>query len=77
MVVKLALINQDEELKLITISWNKENPEEIALAEKEFNKYIRKGWLAFVVLPDNKNIQVFRFDPNFEKVHLTPTFEGG
>jgi hypothetical protein len=67
----------EEKARRITISWSRENPEETALAEKKFNKYIRKGWVAFVVTSDNRNIQVFKFDPKFEKVHLAPTVEGG
>jgi len=62
---------------MITLSWNKEDPAEIASAEKMFKEYTRKGWLAFVVTTDNKTNQVFTFNPEFEKIQLVPIVEGG
>ena len=61
----------------VTLSWSKEEPEEIALAEKKFKEYIRKGWLAFVVTPENHRVQVFTFHPEFGTIQLVPIAEGG
>ncbi len=62
---------------MITLSWNKEDPEEVASAEKKFREYTRKGWLAFVVTTDNKKRQIFTFNPEFERIQLVPLVEGG
>jgi len=62
---------------MITLSWNKENPEDVASAEKTFSEYIRKGWLAFAVTSDNKKKQLFSFNPQLERIHMVPIVEGG
>jgi len=64
-------------VKLITLSWNKENPQETARAEKTFNEYIRKGYLAFTTINKNIKMQVFSFNPEWEKIQLMPIMEGG
>lgn len=70
-------IASSEDQSMITLSWNKENLEEIALAEKKFREYIHKGWVAFVVTSDNEKKQVFTFDPVFERLQLIRLVEGG
>lgn len=67
----------EERARMITLSWDKEDPAEIASAEKMFTKYIRKGWLAFQVTSDNRKRQVFSFDPKLGSVQLVPLVEGG
>jgi hypothetical protein len=62
---------------MITLSWNKEDPEEVASAEKKFRKYTRKGWLAFVVTPENKKKQIFSFNAALQSIQLVPLVEGG
>ena len=69
--------SREEPVKMVTLSWDKEDPEEIASAEKMFIKYIRKGWLAFQVTSDNRKRQVFSFDPELGSVQLVPLVEGG
>ena len=44
--------------------------------KKEFEEYLRKGWIAFTLTSDEKKILVYKLDPNFEKVILTPIIEG-
>ena len=67
----------EERVRMITLSWDKEDTEEIASAEEMFIKYIRKGWLAFQVTSDNRKRQVFSFDPELGRVQLVPLVEGG
>ena len=67
----------EERFRMITLSWDKEDPEETASAQKMFIKYIRRGWLAFQVTSDNRKRQVFSFDPELRKVQLVPLVEGG
>lgn len=72
------ILNEERfKFKKITLFWNKEDSEETASAERTFREYIRKGWLAFVVTPDNKKKQVFTFNPEFERIQLVPLVEGG
>jgi hypothetical protein len=71
------IVPTEEKFGLVMLSWNKENPIEIASAEKTFKEYTRKGWLAFIVTSDNKKKQVFTFDPDFEKIQLVRLVEGG
>ena len=66
-----------ENVQKIQISWNKENAEEVALAKKKFEEYIRQGWLAFTITSDNKKVQIFTFNPVLEKIFLVPLSEGG
>ncbi len=70
-------IVSSEEMKSIILSWNKENPEAVLEAEKEFIKYIRKGWMAFAVSSNDKKAQIFTFKPESEEIHLFPFIEGG
>lgn len=67
----------EERFRMITLTWDKEDPEETASAQKMFTKYIRSGWLAFHVTSDNRKRQVFSFDPELGKVQLVPLVEGG
>jgi len=69
--------SREESVKMVTLSWDKEDPEEIASAEKMFIKYTRKGWLAFQVTSDKRKRQVFSFDPKLGSVQLVPLVEGG
>jgi hypothetical protein len=67
----------DEPLRRITITWNRENPEETEAARETFIRYIRRGWLAFKITSDGKKKLIFRFDPSAEKIQLVPIVEGG
>ena len=49
----------------------------IERAEKIFTKYLKKGWIAFAVTPEEKRIHVYAFDPTVEKIILAPVVEGG
>nr|ADP09455.1 hypothetical protein E48-1C_10 [uncultured marine crenarchaeote E48-1C] len=66
-----------ENVRIITLSWNKEDDEEIASAKSMFREYIRKGWLAFAFTSGNIKKQVFTFNPEYEKIQLVPIVEGG
>ncbi|MCW4021242.1 MAG: hypothetical protein NWF14_08455 [Candidatus Bathyarchaeota archaeon] len=70
-------IPSKETARIITLSWNKEKPEEVASAEKTFREYTRKGWLAFAETSNRKKKQVFSFNPCLERIQLVPLVEGG
>jgi hypothetical protein len=58
------------------VSWNTDNAQEVAFAEKKFRQYLADGWIAF---SDNANgrKQIFKFDPTLERILLMPPLGGG
>lgn len=60
----------------IKITWSKDNSEEIALAEKIFKEYIDKGWFA-IGEALGKKTQIFKFNPEFDRIILAPLNMGG
>jgi len=72
---KIAATKESD--RMIVLSWNKEDSEETASAEKTFREYIRKGWLAFALMPDDRKKQIFNFDHDFGSVQLVLIVEGG
>jgi hypothetical protein len=65
------------ERRPFTLTWRMEDPKEVSLAKERFMEYVKAGWLAFVVTPENRRVQVFEFDPRLERVVLIPFAEGG
>ena len=60
----------------IRLTWNKGNRGEVDRAEKMFNEYTEKGWLAIGEVA-GKKMQIFAFNPDLEKIVLTPLALGG
>lgn len=67
----------DDRTRVIILEWNKDDADEVERAEKTFTTYLKKGWIAFAVTPDEKRIHVYAFDPTVEKIILAPVVEGG
>ena len=67
----------DDRTRVIVLEWTKDDVDEVKRAEKTFTSYLKKGWIAFAVTPDEKRIHVYAFDPNVEKIILAPIVEGG
>jgi len=65
------------ERRPLTLTWRMEDQEEVSLAKKRFMEYLKAGWLAFAVTPENRRVQIFEFDPRLEKIVLIPFAEGG
>ena len=61
----------------VKLTWNKRNQEEVRMAEKSFNEYIRSSWMAYCVNVDQRKIQIFTFNPDLEEIFLIPLEEGG
>lgn len=58
--------------------WDKNNPDEVSSAETQFKKMTKKGYLAYMVKKDGeKGEQITSFDPEAEKIILTPPVRGG
>ena len=60
----------------LRLTWRKDNDKEVALAEKTFKEYINKGWLAVSEVLGQKT-QIFTFNPDLEKITLSPILVGG
>ncbi|MDQ1281423.1 MAG: hypothetical protein QG670_2688 [Thermoproteota archaeon] len=70
--------NQDEgESAIIRLSWNRNDLEEVKMAEAKFKEYVRSGWLAYYLNVDKEKVQIFSFNPDLEEVFLIPLVEGG
>ena len=59
------------------LNWDRTNISEVKNAKKQFDHYVKQGWLAFAVRSDNIPRQIFTFDVSSEKIILTPIVEGG
>lgn len=60
----------------MSLTWSKGNAEEVAQAAKVFKEYIEGGWLAIGEVGDRK-MQIFAFDPELERITLSPINLGG
>jgi hypothetical protein len=67
----------DDRTRILVLEWNKDDADEVERAEKTFTTYLKKGWIAFAVTPEEKRIHVYAFDPAVEKIILAPVVEGG
>ena len=62
----------------IKLVWDSENEDEVELAEKQFDEAKKKGFLAFKAKKDgSKGKQITEFDPESEKIIMTPPIAGG
>ena len=58
--------------------WSKDNEDEIENARGVFDRLTAKGYLAFSVTKDGKaGKKMTKFDPNAEKMILSPPVAGG
>lgn len=60
----------------IKLNWSKDNVEEVTRAEQTFKEYVGKGWLAIGEVM-GKEIQIFAFNPDLDKIVLLPLNLGG
>lgn len=60
----------------VKLTWKKDNMEEVAIAEKTFKEFVNKGWLA-VSEVSCKKTQIFTFNPDLERIVLSPFIMGG
>ncbi|RLI38126.1 hypothetical protein DRO66_02520 [Candidatus Bathyarchaeota archaeon] len=67
----------DDRIRIIVLEWNKDDADEVERAEKTFTTYLKKGWIAFAVTPEEKRIHVFQCYSTVEKIILAPVVEGG
>ncbi len=58
------------------ISWDIRNREEVVHAEEKFLQYLADGWIAFSDEPGGRK-QIFKFNPELERIILLPPLGGG
>jgi hypothetical protein len=60
-----------------TISWDKDNPDEIETARKQFDSLLKKGHFAFTVDQKGAEKQIKAFAPDAGKIFFAPILLGG
>lgn len=72
----LAIMDHTGDTKII---WDKNQPDEVDNARETFNRLKKKGYLAFKVegKDGTKGEVVREFDPNAERMILSPPVVGG
>lgn len=72
---QLCVMDRTGDTKTI---WDKSNPDEVAAAKATFDALKKKGYLSFRVKDDGKPGEAIKeFDPNAEKIILSPPVAGG
>lgn len=61
---------------LMTVSWNPNDPHEVAYAQTKFYEYLQDGWMAFNDEPTGRT-QTFAFNPSLNRILLIPPLGGG
>ena len=73
---EIALLGRQGDIKTV---WDKDKPEEVKAARKQFDDLRSKGYLAFEVVDKigEKGRQIYDFNPNAEKIILAAPMQGG
>jgi hypothetical protein len=60
------------------VVWDKNNRDEVDTARSSFDKLRAKGYLAYSVKKNgDPDVQIHTFDPNAERIILSPPLQGG
>lgn len=71
----MAVMDRTGDTKII---WNSDNQDEVDNARRSFNDLKEKGYLAFHVKDGgDKGKAITKFDPDAERLILTPPISGG
>jgi hypothetical protein len=60
----------------IKIVWDIKKSEQVAHAMNKFNQYLSDGWLAYHD-ESGERIQIFTFNPEYDRIVLLPPIGGG
>lgn len=72
---ELAVMNSTGDTKVI---WDPHNADEVAAAKAQFDALRKKGFIAYTVNKKGDKGEIIReFDPNAEKIILSPPLAGG
>jgi hypothetical protein len=74
-VGEMAILDLTGDTKVI---WDPHNPDEVAAAKAQFDTLRKKGFIAYTVNKKGDKGEVIReFDPDAEKIILSPPLVGG
>ena len=73
---KPAIFNGDQVETAVTLIWRADNQDEVTVAGRLFKEYVNKGWLAIGEIAGKKS-QIFTFNPDLDRIVLTPLLMGG
>jgi hypothetical protein len=59
------------------VIWDKDNPDEIEIARKQFDSLLKKGHIAFTVDKKGEEKQIKKFNPNLGRIFFAPILQGG
>lgn len=72
---EMALLDGTGDTKVI---WDPKNADEVEAAEMQFNALKKKGFIAYTVNKKGDKGEIIRkFDPDAEKIILSPPLAGG
>lgn len=72
---ELIILDQTGDTKVI---WDRKNQDEVDAAREQYNSLKKKGYMAYSVKEDGEKKKVIHdFDPEAEKLILTPPLRGG
>lgn len=72
---ELAIMGRQGDLP---VAWDKTKPEQVETARRMFKDLRAKGYLAFTVNKEQaRDQQITEFDPEAEKIILSPPLAGG
>ncbi len=62
----------------LKVIWDSEKEVEVDAAKAQFDKLVKEGYLAYTVGKEGKpSKQIKKFDPDLEKIILSPPVQGG
>ncbi len=76
MKVATSLTDETELSGDLKVSWDKDNPEEVSRARKNFERYVAKGWIAYSE-ESNGRRRILVFNSDLDKIVLIPPLGGG
>jgi hypothetical protein len=72
---KMYILYEDNEGKVF---WDESLPEEVAMAQSMFKRYIEKDYIACKIEKNGgQGVQIIEFDPKAKEIILLPIIEGG
>jgi hypothetical protein len=72
---EMCVMDESGDTKII---WDSKNADEVDNAREQFNRLLKKGFIAYTVAKNGKQGEIIReFDPEAEKIILSPPMAGG
>jgi hypothetical protein len=73
---ELAILGEEGDTKIV---WNKDNEHEVENARRSFNDLRKKGFMTYSVegKKGEKKEQIHEFDPDAERIIMSPPLVGG